>query len=394
MLHFSFYSSYFLYFSSFFFVSYFDVHMLLLADKDVWIRFEKDDFFMKKKTDITSALLAWYDQNKRSMPWRDIHDPYCTWVSEAMLQQTRVETVLSYYEKFLSRFPSLSDLASADEADVLKMWEGLGYYSRARNLHQGAIQVMEQYAGILPRDPALLRKIRGIGPYTAGAIASIAYGIPAPAVDGNVIRVYSRLFGIRDNIQIPENRRKIENLAASLVPEDRPGDYNQAVMDLGATVCTPGTPDCDRCPLFCFCDAKVQGDAADLPVLPRSHPPKVDYWTVPVLRSGNLTLVRRRTESLLNGLWSFPLLSCIPEEAIEHLENRWHLVCRPVGFPEKARHVFTHRIWEMSILPLEVSEHISAPDGFHWIPYAELHTLAFPAAMSVALRAADHLFAN
>ena len=156
---------------------------------------------------ITAALLAWYDRNARTLPWRGIHDPYRTWVSEAMLQQTRVETVLSYYDRFLSRFPDLPSLADADEADVLKLWEGLGYYSRSRNLLKGARMVMEQYDGCLPADPEQLRSICGIGPYMAGAIASIAFDIPVPAVDGNVIRVISRLYGIREDAAIPAVRR-------------------------------------------------------------------------------------------------------------------------------------------------------------------------------------------
>ena len=192
---------------------------------------------------ITAALLAWYDRSARTLPWRGIHDPYRTWVSEAMLQQTRVETVLSYYGRFLSRFPDLPSLAAAEEADVLKLWEGLGYYSRARNLLKGARMVMENCGGQRPADPERLRAICGIGPYMAGAIASIAYDIPVPAVDGNVIRVVSRLYGIREDASSSAVRRNIESLAASLIPAERPGDHNQAVMDLGATVCVPGTPD-------------------------------------------------------------------------------------------------------------------------------------------------------
>jgi len=347
-----------------------------------------------KPAGIPEALLSWYDRCARSLPWRGIHDPYRTWVSEAMLQQTRVETVLSYYDRFLARFPSLSSLAAADESDVLKLWEGLGYYSRARNLLKGARQVMEQYGGILPRDPALLRKISGIGPYTAGAIASIAYDLPVPAVDGNVIRVLSRLFGIRENVLEPASRKNLEHLAFSLVPQSRPGDYNQAVMDLGATVCVPGTPDCARCPLSAFCDAFAAGDAADLPILPRAKPPKTVCWTVPVLRSGSCTLLRCRTESLLNGLWCFPLLDCAPAEALQLLEKKFHLPCRPAGEPIQARHVFTHRVWEMTILPLKTGENLPAPTDYRWIPYDEIHSLALPAAMNAALKQAAILFAE
>ncbi len=341
--------------------------------------------------EISSALLDWYDRCARDLPWRGIHDSYRTWISEIMLQQTRVETVIPYYERFLARFPSLSDLAAGDEADVLKLWEGLGYYSRARNLLKGARQVAEEYGGKLPMDPTLLAKISGIGPYTAGAIASIAYDIPVPAVDGNVLRVYSRLFGIRENIRQPAVRSKLDELAVSLVPEDRPGDYNQAVMDLGATVCVPGTPDCERCPLSAFCSAFEQGDAADLPLIPGKAAPKVIRWTVAVIWDGKRTLVRQRTESLLQGLWCFPMLECSPEEAPAMLTHKLRLSTEPFGNPVHARHVFTHLIWEMDVLPLKSVNGMKAPAGYRWVSKDELEKLAFPAAMNVALRTAKEL---
>ena len=222
---------------------------------------------------ISALLLAWYDQNARTLPWRGIHDPYRTWVSETMLQQTRVETVRGYYERFLARFPDVAALAAADEADVLKLWEGLGYYSRARNLHQAARQVVCDFGGEMPREVAQLRQLKGIGAYTAGAIASIAFDQRVPAVDGNVIRVASRVMGIRENVGIPSVRRELEEKVDSLVPAARPGDFNQALMDLGAAVCVPGTPNCDVCPLRAHCDAYDAGDAEDLPVLFRRESP-------------------------------------------------------------------------------------------------------------------------
>ncbi len=339
-------------------------------------------------------LLEWYDRCARTMPWRGIHDPYRTWVSEIMLQQTRVETVIPYYERFLSRFPSLPDLASADETDVLKHWEGLGYYSRARNLLKGARQVMEQYHGILPKDPVLLRKISGIGPYTAGAIASIAYDVPVPAVDGNVLRVYSRLFGFRESIQLPAVRKELDRIASAVVSAHRPGDYNQAVMDLGAVVCVPGTPDCARCPLSSLCDAFSRGDAPDLPVIPGKAPQKVIHWTVPVIVSGNRTLVRRRTETLLHGLWCFPLLDCPPEDAAALLEKKFCIRAFSSGPSVHVRHVFTHLIWEMEILPLKASPDLPAPPDFSWIRLEDLNTLAFPAAMNAALETAAKIISD
>ena len=338
---------------------------------------------------VTAALLSWYDNNARVLPWRGIHDPYRTWVSEAMLQQTRVETVLSYYDRFLARFPDLPSLAAADEADVLKLWEGLGYYSRARNLLKGARMVMERFQGQLPSDPEQLRAICGIGPYMAGAIASIAFDVPVPAVDGNVIRVVSRLYGIREDAAIPSVRREIESLAAALVPPERPGDHNQAVMDLGATICVPGTPDCGRCPLSAFCDAYARGDAADLPVLPKARKPKVIPWTVLIIRSGTRVLLRRRTEKLLQGLWCFPMLEChvSPEELPAVIHSKLHLsVCDPVS-RGSARHVFTHQIWEMALFSLSAVPDASAPAGYEFVDIGEIKNRALPAAMNAALRA-------
>lgn len=346
---------------------------------------------MNRVPDLSAPLLAWYDRCARVMPWRGIHDPYRTWVSESMLQQTRVETVLSYYDRFLDRFPSLSSLASADEADVLKMWEGLGYYSRARNLLKGARQVMDQYHGVIPCDPHELRKISGIGPYTAGAIASIAFDVPVPAVDGNVLRVYSRVFGIRENIALPEVRKNLESIAAGAVPQDRPGDYNQAVMDLGAIVCVPGTPDCGRCPLSGVCNAFAHGDAETLPVMPHPASQKTVRWTVPVLISGSRTLVRCRTESLLHGLWSFPMLDCEPSDACAVIRRKYHIDASQTASPVPARHVFTHLIWEMSVLLLETSPGQPDPEDCRWQSLAELDALAFPSAMNVPLRLAHEL---
>ena len=339
-------------------------------------------------SEISDALLSWYDRYARSMPWRGIQDPYKTWVSETMLQQTRVDTVIPYYQRFLDAFPTLIDLASAEEADVLKLWEGLGYYSRARNLLKGARQVLSEYNGIIPEDPALLRRISGIGPYTAGAIASIAYQVRVPAVDGNVLRVYSRLFGLRDNILQPDIRRRLEGIADSMVPSERPGDYNQAVMDLGAMVCVPGTPDCDHCPLSVFCDAFSRGDQAELPVLPGKKPPKVIHRTVPVLLSGNRTLVRMRSESLLHGLWCFPMLDCSASDVSACLKKHFRFPFAAPGTPVHARHVFTHLIWEMDVIPVRTAPDLPAPGDYRWVDVPELNSLVFPAAMNIPLRTA------
>ena len=337
---------------------------------------------------IAPMLLAWYDQHARTLPWRGIHDPYRTWVSETMLQQTRVETVLGYYARFLERFPTVADLAAVPEDDVLKMWEGLGYYSRARNLHKGAQQVMAEYGGVIPSNVEQLRKISGIGPYTAGAIASIAFDQPVPAVDGNVIRVVSRLRGIRENVGIPSVRRALEGEAASLVPQDRPGDFNQALMDLGATICTPGTPACEKCPLQGECDAFSAGDAEELPILPRKNPPKVIDYTVCLIFSGNRVLMRQRTEAMLRGLWVFPMaegkltLRQVPA-AVKKLTK---LAVKDVQSAGEARHVFTHQIWQMQLCTMTVPADAQAPAGYSFIPVGEMENLAIPTAVKAAVK--------
>lgn len=338
---------------------------------------------------IASLLLVWYDRHARILPWREIHDPYRTWVSETMLQQTRVETVIGYYDRFLQRFPTVADLAAAPEDDVLKMWEGLGYYSRARNLHKGAKQVMAEHDGWIPSDPEQLRRISGIGPYTAGAIASIAFDRPVPAVDGNVIRVVSRLRGIRENVGIPTVRRMLEAEAAALVPEERPGDFNQAVMDLGATICTPGTPACERCPLQSECDAYAAGDAEELPVLPRKNPPKVLDYAVCLIFSGDRVLMRQRTEAMLRGLWVFPMVDDKPTlrqlpAAVRKLTKLSVANVQPAG---EAKHVFTHQVWQMQLYTMSVPENALAPAGYSFIPAEEMVDLAIPTAVKAAVKA-------
>ncbi len=339
---------------------------------------------------IPSLLLAWYDQHARTLPWRGIHDPYRTWVSETMLQQTRVETVLGYYARFLARFPTVADLAAAPEDDVLKLWEGLGYYSRARNLHKGAKQVMADFGGAIPSDVDQLRRISGVGPYTAGAIASIAFDQSVPAVDGNVIRVVSRVRGIRENVGIPSVRRMLEAEAAALVPLERPGDFNQAMMDLGATICVPGTPACEKCPLRDVCSAYTEGDAEDLPVLPRKNPPKVIDYGVFLIFSGDRVLMRQRTEALLKGLWVFPMAegTFTLRQAAAAAKKLTKLSVSAAEDAGAAKHAFTHQIWQMQLFTMDAPEGANAPAGYSFIPVEEMDQLAIPTAVKAAVRVA------
>ena len=334
---------------------------------------------------IASSLLAWYDQHARVLPWRGIHDPYATWVSETMLQQTRVETVLSYYPRFLAAFPTVQALAEAPIDAVLKYWEGLGYYRRAQNLHKGARQVVVDWSGAIPAQVEQLLKISGIGEYTAGAIASIAYDQAVPAVDGNVIRVVSRLKGIRENVGIPSVKRRLTAEAAALVPRERPGDFNQALMDLGSAVCTPGTPDCDACPLRVFCDAFAAGDAETLPELPRKNPPRTIEYDLLLVFSGHRVLVRQRTEAMLQGLWIFPMLegrralSALPAAA----RRRLSIPLSKADFLGDARHVFSHQIWQMRIYAL-TTDADDAPEGWRFVTPDELRALPLPTAVAKA----------
>jgi A/G-specific adenine glycosylase len=257
--------------------------------------------------DMAAALLAWYGRAGRDLPWRRTRDPYRIWLSEIMLQQTGVETVIPYYNRFLKQYSAVEDLAAAPVESVIELWAGLGYYSRARNLHRAAQMVAEEFGGLFPEDLATLMKLPGVGRSTAGAILSIAFDRKAPILDGNVRRVLCRLFSVEEDPRSPMGERRLWDLAERLTPESHPHDYAQAVMDLGATVCTPRRPDCQRCPLETFCLSRKQGRQQDLPSRRQKKPvPKVTAVALLLLREGRLMVRRRPLEGMLGGLWEFP----------------------------------------------------------------------------------------
>ena len=260
---------------------------------------------------FSRELLAWYRRSKRTLPWRMNRDPYRVWVSEIMLQQTRVDTVIPYYERFMSRFPTLADLAEAPEADVLKHWEGLGYYSRARNLQAGAKEVVELHGGSVPDDKVSVAALKGVGPYTTGAIMSIAFNRPEPAVDGNVMRVLSRYFNRDEDIAKPATRVRMEGLAASLIPEGAAGDFNQGLMELGALVCTPRTPGCLTCPVMLHCAGRLAGRELELPIKTKAKPPKPQVRLAAIIegtgeQQGRVLIRQRPDSGLLASLWELP----------------------------------------------------------------------------------------
>lgn len=253
-------------------------------------------------------LLTWWDTGHAETPWRKTRDPYAIWVAEVMLQQTQVATVIPYFERWMARFPSVEELATAPLNDVLKIWEGLGYYSRARNLHAAAQTIVDEYGGRLPKDVQELMKLKGIGRYTAGAIASIAFDRPAPVLDGNVIRVLSRLLDFDGDVTKSKAKNYLWQEAARLVPNHRPGDHNQALMELGQTICLPANPHCHLCPISVTCLARARGTQHERPVRPpRREIPHHDVCAGVIWgEDGRILIAQRPLDGLLGGLWEFP----------------------------------------------------------------------------------------
>ena len=344
---------------------------------------------------FTRSVIDWYDCGHRALPWRATRDPYRIWISEIMLQQTRAETVVSYYERFLARYPTVEALAGADEQELLKSWEGLGYYSRARSLQKAAREIVEKHGGELPADVRKLRALPGIGSYTAGAIASIAFGIPAAAVDGNVERVLCRYDAVQEETGTPAVRRRIAARAQALVPADRPGVFANAMMELGATVCTPRNPACLLCPVRESCRGLALGIAAELPRKAKKKPQRVENRGVLLVFAEGRVLVVRRQEKLLGGLFVFPdvLLGDEPAEPAALCAHMDALGLETAydGALGHARHVFTHIIWEMEIFALEAR--CCAPvDGGKWVTAQELVALPLPTAVkSARARAMERL---
>lgn len=256
--------------------------------------------------DLAGPLLAWFDAHRRDLPWRHTRDPYRIWVSEVMLQQTQVDRVIAYYERFIAAFPTVEALANAPVDDVLRLWEGLGYYSRARNLHATAQAIVSQHGGRFPASATEARALPGVGGYTAGAVLSIAFGIALPAVDANAARVLARLFAIEGDLARGEGRRRIADLARRCVPEERPGDFNQALMELGALICIPGRPGCLICPLTALCMARAAGVQERIPPAKSEPSRRVSVVAGIVSDRGRVLVAKRPVDGQWGGLWEFP----------------------------------------------------------------------------------------
>lgn len=335
-------------------------------------------------------LLVWYRRHRRNLPWRDTRDPYAIWVAEVMLQQTQVETVCAYYAPFMERFPTVAALAAASLDEVLKCWEGLGYYARARNLHAAARQVMDEFGGHLPTSFDLLKRLPGVGPYTAAAIASIAFGRDAVALDGNLRRILCRLFSIDDDPGRPTTQRTLESLALGMMPTGLASEFNQALMDLGATVCRPSNPRCLICPLTETCRSRLEGIQDELPIrATRAHRPHRDV-TAGIIwdANGRFLITQRPLDGMLGGLWEFPggkrrpgeaLADCLRREIDEELGIKIEieqLLC-------SVEHTFTH--FHMTLHAFQCRWLAGDPRciqclNFSWVTLGELDAYAFPVA--------------
>ena len=328
-------------------------------------------------SDLTLPLLLWYRENARDLPWRKKPTAYHVWVSEIMLQQTRVAAVLDYYRRFLAELPDVQALAEVPEERLMKLWQGLGYYSRARNLQKAARVIVSDFGGRFPRRYEDIRALPGVGDYTAGAVGSIAFGLPTPAVDGNVLRVVARITGDGGDISAPAMKKRVTEALARVIPVDAPGDYNQALMELGATVCLPnGAPLCEKCPAAHLCTAFQQGRTGELPVKAPKKPRREEDRTVYLLfYDGCVALRRRPDRGLLAGLWEYP-----NEPAGGDDLSRWGL--HPIAMERAgaARHIFTHIQWSMTAVAAELDDP-ALPQGWVWADRGELERdYALPSA--------------
>ena len=334
---------------------------------------------------IAQLLLTWYEDSKRDLPWRRDKDPYRIWVSEIMLQQTRVEAVKPYFNRWMERFPNLESLAEAEEEEVVRHWQGLGYYSRARNLLQGVREVSQSYGGQVPQTKEEVLGLAGVGDYTAGAILSIAYNKKEPAIDGNVLRVFSRLFCVEEDISSPAAKKNIKQLVEDEMSEEHPGDFNQALMDLGSSICIPKTPRCAVCPLADCCCAKRKGKEGQLPVKKKKAPPKAVRLMAGVIRQGEFFLLHQRpNKGLLAGMWEFPTVEIGEDgEAMDifrqGIQEKTGQVIELERLLLQCTHIFSHRQWDISFYQCIVAPDRIVPNDrrLKWVNRKDWEKLSF-----------------
>lgn len=370
----------------------------------------------EKESYFSANLLEWYRLNKRDLPWRRSKNPYYIWISEVMLQQTRVDTVIPYFHRFIDKFPTVQALSEAPEEEVLKAWEGLGYYSRARNLQNAVREVHERYDGTVPDNKEEISSLKGVGPYTSGAILSIAYNKPEPAVDGNVMRVLSRYFLIEDDIAKASTRVRMEALAKRLIPEGTAGDFNQALMELGATVCTPRSPQCLTCPVMEHCSARIEGMEGQLPVKTKAKPPRPEFRLTAFIEgegehAGKLLIRQRPQEGLLARMWELPhveitdlaLLADSEEQQRKaylsrSLDSEEGLDIRVEEWLMDTDHIFSHIHWKMKVYRCRLGGAGASagwvPFRYRWVSLDELEQYALPNVFIRIIEANRNLFMN
>lgn len=339
---------------------------------------------------IGNRVLEWYRRHRRDLPWRDDPSPYRVWVSEVMLQQTQVATVIPYFERFMARFPTIEDLAAADDGDVIKAWEGLGYYARARNLHRAARVVLERHGGRVPGDPEAFRALPGVGEYICAAVQSICFGHPMAVVDGNVRRVLARLFEIDHPVGTAAAARAFRERAHEILVADDASSFNQGMMELGALVCRPTSPRCEECPLSPPCGARRRGTQVGFPVKPpKRRVPEVRAAVGVIESNGRMLITRRPDDGLLGGLWEFPggkiEAGESPEAALEReIREEVGLDVEVIGFVARVRHAYTHFKVELDVFrcrPRGAAEvTLNGPTDHRWIAREEIADYAFPKA--------------
>lgn len=334
---------------------------------------------MKEKLEeIVEPLLEWYQENKRILPWRENKNPYCIWISEIMLQQTRIEAVKKYYARFMKELPTIHELANVSEERLLKLWEGLGYYNRARNLQKAAKMIEEKYKGKMPSTYAELITLSGIGEYTAGAIASIAYNERIPAVDGNVLRVISRVLASSKDVLLPETKKEATRMLKEIMEKQKKnfqaGDFNEALMELGEIICLPnGEPNCQECPLQRMCIACEKGLTQELPIREKKLKRKEENKTVFFFKSqeGKVAIRKREEKGVLNGMYELPNVKEKIEnlKEIEEIVKQWNLKSTKIKNIGEYQHIFTHITWKMIAYQIEVEKE---NDKFIWVSKKQL----------------------
>ncbi len=331
--------------------------------------------------DFTHSLVQWYGKNARNMPWRETKDPYCIWLSEIMLQQTQVETVKPYYLRFIKELPTVNDLANAPIEQVYKLWEGLGYYRRANHLKEAACTIINDYKGQFPSNYEQLIQLKGIGAYTASAIASIAFNEAKGVVDGNILRIVSRIFNRQDNIAKDTTKKDYQQIMDHWTTLCNPSDFNQGMMDLGATICTPKNPHCENCPIQTFCSAYKEGTQKLLPVNIKNTKKSDLYFITAIIKCGNKYMFIKNKDSLLNdlyGLVQYEVLS--PYAFEEQFYDEYHMNVRLLEYETEIKHVFSHRVWHMSIYYGEISNPELYGDHCDLYSWEEVQKLPIPTA--------------